>query len=443
MTVARSVADVLDDHVTLEVECIDRMYLNLYVPRLQYELGVVGFFRNHLGLPFVSGALMDPISKRFVADIERFCAEQGVDLVTFEKGERKDDVAHEYLAAFEGEEGVLFVGKAQEKTRTFRTEKRKNPETGKRYPWIVRATALVNQYYFYGIDGDLGPFFIKFSSYFPYTAKLCINGNEFAKAQAAKAGIAFEPLDNGFASCEDPVALQQICRKLTAAKIEALVRKWFAILPHPYTAADRRAGYRYDLSILQAEFSLTQVLDRPLQGRVFFEEVIRDNLDIGRPDQVSLIFGRRVSKRTPGRFRTRVLTDGVTPSLHVDYKHSRIKQYFKLGKAIRTEMTINDAGDFGVGNNLEPAVMRNGGEQPCRSCVRRSGSLRIIASQSIEESKDMVGGPIAPCARVRRGSSSKRTLFEREVGVQVHLARAGILMTEPQCNSCQVTTAFK
>ena len=101
---------------------------------------------------------------------------------------------------------MLFVGKAQEKTTTFRTEKRRNPQTGPAYPWIVRATAMVNHYYFYCLDADFGPFFIKFCSYFPYNAKLCINGNEWAKCQAAKAGIDFEPLDNGFASCEDPDA---------------------------------------------------------------------------------------------------------------------------------------------------------------------------------------------------------------------------------------------
>ena len=77
MTIARSVAEVLSDHVTLEVECIDRMYLNLYVPKLQYDGGVVGFFRGHLGYTFASSALMDPITKGFVADIERFVARRG------------------------------------------------------------------------------------------------------------------------------------------------------------------------------------------------------------------------------------------------------------------------------------------------------------------------------------------------------------------------------
>lgn len=102
--------------------------------------------------------------------------------------------------------------------------------------------------------------------------------------------------------------------------------KWLARLPHPFSREDRARGIRYDLSIIQAECALTQVFDRPLHGRVLFEEIMRENLDIGRPDHVQLIFGRRVIRRTPSRFRTRVITDGVTPSLHVDDKRSRIKQ---------------------------------------------------------------------------------------------------------------------
>src|SRR5262245_29710441 len=211
---------------------------------------------------------------------------------------------------------------------------------------------MVNQFYFYGIDADFGPFFLKFCTYFPYNAKLCINGHEYVKRQLAKEGIAFEALDNGILSCADPKRLQQLCDGLSAAKIDVLLRKWLARLPHPFTDQDRKAGYRYDVSILQAEFSLTHVLDRPRSGRVFFEEVIRENLDLGRPDQVQLIFDRRVTRQTPGRFRTRVLTEGVTPSLHIDYKRSRIKQSHKEGRALRTETTINDPRDFRLGKRL-------------------------------------------------------------------------------------------
>src|SRR5580765_3937338 len=362
MSLPRSVAEVLKSHVTLEVEGIDRMYLNVYQPRLQTDRGVASFFRFHRGELFASSALMNPMSKSFIAAVDRFVRREQIPLITFTKGQRKDDVTQEYRSRFSKSEGIVVVGKAQEKTPVFRTEKRRNPETGRTYPWIVRTTAMVNHYYIYGIDGDFGPFFLKFCTYFPYNAKLCINGHEYVKRQLAKEGIAFEALDNGILSCAVPKRLQEICDRLSAAKIDALLRKWLARLPHPYTAADRKAGHRYDLSILQAEFSLTQVLDRPQTGRIFFEEVIRENLDMGRPDQVQLIFQRLVKKNTPGRFRTRVLTEGVIPSLHVDYKSTKIKQYHKEGRALRTETTINNPCDFKIGKRLHnlPALRKIG-----------------------------------------------------------------------------------
>jgi hypothetical protein len=355
MTVARSVADVLFAHVRFEVACIDRMYCNVYVPQLQYAGGLIGYLHRQLGLPIASTAPLSKITDAFSAAVHRFAKVNAVPWVNFTKGQRKDDVTHEHLATFTGTEGVLFFGRAQEKTTLFRTEKRRDAH-GDAYPWIVKTTGVVNQFYFYCVDSDFGPFFLKFCSYFPYNAKLCLNGNEWAKRQAANAGIAFTALDNGFAAVEDADRLQGICDELGPVQIDTLLRKWLARLPHPFAAADRAAGYRYDLSILQAEFSLTQMLDTPTSGRVFFEHVIRDNLDIGRPDQVSLIFDRRLRRRgphaTPGRFRTRVITSGVTPSLHVDYKHTTIKQYHKEGRALRTETTINDTRDFGIGKRL-------------------------------------------------------------------------------------------
>lgn len=356
MTVARSVADVLDDHVVFEVESIDRMYLNVWQPRLAYGGGVQGFFVGHRGYHYASTALMDPMTKAFVADIHGFVAARGLELVHFAKGQRKDDIAQEFLARSDDEEGVLFVGRAQEKAGVWHTQRRYSPATGGSYAWLVRSSAFINFFYFYCVDADFGPFFLKFSTYFPYTAKLCINGNEWAKRQAAKAGIGFTPLDNGFAACQDVAAVQAICDSLGPEHIDALLRKWLRILPNPFTDEDEAAGYRYELSILQAEFSLTQMLDRPVSGRIFFEQVLHDNLDIGRPDQISLIFDRRIRRTgrrpTPGRFRTRVITTGVIPSLHVDYKNAKIKQYHKQGRALRTETTINDTRDFGLSKRL-------------------------------------------------------------------------------------------
>ena len=177
MSVPTSVAAILKGHVTLELESIDRMYCNLYIPQLQFTGGVLRFFDQQRGQPIASSALMDPISKAFIAALVRFAAERKVPLLTFPHGARKDDIALQHLARFTGEEGVLFIGKAQEKTAVFRTERRHNPLSGVDYPWLVRSTAMVNQYYIYAVDRDFGPFFLKFSSYFPYTGRLCFNGH--------------------------------------------------------------------------------------------------------------------------------------------------------------------------------------------------------------------------------------------------------------------------
>ena len=235
----------MSHHVKLTVEGIDRMYLNIYVPRLQCETGIVGFFRHHRGNPLPSSALMKPMSREFVAKLEKFVAEHQIPLVQFHKGQRKDDVMKQHLRQFRKDEGILFVGKAQEKTPVFRTERRRSPKTGQPYPWIVRSTAMVNNYYIYAFDRDFGPFFLKFCSYFPFNAKLCLNGHEYAKRQLVREGIKFEALDNGVLSCANPKRLQKLCDGLSAEKIDGLLRKWLRLLPHPFTGADRQAGYRY------------------------------------------------------------------------------------------------------------------------------------------------------------------------------------------------------
>jgi hypothetical protein len=353
MSLPRSVADVIGEHVAFQTESIDRMYLNVYQPVLQTGGGVAHFFRHHRGEAFATALVMSRMTRAFVEATERFADKHFIPLVTFEKGVRKEDVFHEHLAHFDREEGVVMIGKAQEKATVYRTVKRQCPKTGRTYPWLMKSTAMVNHYYFYCVDKEFGPFFLKFCSYFPHTARLCINGHEYAKRQLTKAGIGYHAPDNAILACDDPAALQQVANGLTPAKVKALLRRWLARLPHPYTAADRRAGFRYELSILQAEFSLTQVLKRPLAGRVFFERVIQDNLDLGRPRNVQLIFGRKVQKNTRSRFRTRVITPDVIPSLWIDYKSSTIKQYFKQQRALRTETTVNDTRDFRIGRKIE------------------------------------------------------------------------------------------
>jgi len=351
-----TVESLLKDNVTLKVECIDRLYLNGYVPRLQRPQNLWWFLHEHRGCPVISPVLVKRLTDDFVRKIDRFAKANAVPVVHFDKGVCKEEIAQKKLEAFEGEEGVVVIGVAQEKISSFRSYRKDKgqPRPPGQPPCYAfyRGPVYVNQYYFYLLDRDFGLSFIKFSSYVPFTVRVWVNGHEWAKRQLEHQGIGYEALDNGFFACDEPQVLQSICDSFGPTQIEAFFRKWLRRLPHPFTAEDRNAGFRYELSILQLEMSTTQVFDKPLSGRLFFEQVIRENLDIGRPDQVSLVFDRRVTRRTPGTFRTRVLTAGVTPSLRFDYKATRVKQYFKLERALRTETTINNAHDFQVGKRL-------------------------------------------------------------------------------------------
>jgi hypothetical protein len=344
-----NVAELIKEHVTLTVDSIDRVYLNAYVPRLQAPGGVVGFLRQR-GATIPSPALFGQITEGFKRGLKVWAEAHGIPWVEFRKGERKDDVVEPYRRRFGAAEGVVLVGVAQERATAWRAAKR---ERGGQLWFEWRRTSVcVNHYYVYFLDPEWGPGFLKVCGYAPYTLKLCLNGHDWAKRQLAKRGIAFEALDNGFLTCADPAALQAVCDSLAPADFLACLDRWLARLPLPLTAEDAAAGFSYRVSILQLEVSRTQVFDRPLRGREFFETVIREHLDLGRPSRVQLLFDRKILKRTPGRFRTRVITDGVIPSLHVEYKRCHVKQYFKEGRALRTETTVNDAGDFGIGRGL-------------------------------------------------------------------------------------------
>jgi hypothetical protein len=345
-----NVAELIRDHVTLTVDCVDRIYLNAYVPGLHSSGGVVTFLRQR-GQAIPSPVLFGRITDGFKTGLRAWAEGQGIPWLEFRKGERKDDVVEPYRRSFAGSGGVVLIGVAQEKAKAWRGVKRvRDGLVSFDYVWT---TVCVNHYYVYFLDPEWGPGFLKICGYAPYTLKLCLNGHEWAKRQLAKQGIGFAALDNGFLRCDDPAALQATCDRLGPAAFLACLERWLECVPLPLTAEDRRAGFRYQLSILQLEVSRTQVFDRPLRGREFFEEVIREHLDLGRPSRVQLLFERRIVKATPGPFATRVITDGVLPSLHVQYKRCHIKQYFKEGRALRTETTINDAYDFGLKRGLQ------------------------------------------------------------------------------------------
>lgn len=345
-----NVRDLLDGHVTLQLRSLDRLYLNGYVPKLQYGAGLVQFLSQHRGYPIASPALLGQITEQFVAGVREFARRDHIPLFTFRHNESKDQLAHRLRAERAVHDAVVFIGVAQEKAYAFSA--RRLPGKRACFEFIRNKSVIPNYYYFYLDDADWGESFLKICSYAPWGLKLYLNGHEWLKRQLAKEHIAFKVLDNGFLSCQNPQRLQELAQSLGPEQVRSFLTRWLDRLPLALTSIDRAAGFTYELSMQQVEVSLTQIMDRPLAGRQFFEEVIRDNLDLGRPDRIQLIFPRKIIRTTPGTFRTRVLREGVHPSLHVGYKHFDLKQYYKEGRGLRTEGTFHDPADFDLNKGI-------------------------------------------------------------------------------------------
>ena len=352
-----TVNDILDGHVGLDLECFDRIYLNGWVHNLQVSGQVVNFLTHHLGFPIPSPAILEKIGLRFRKAVTEFARDNDIEVIRFAKGERKLEVMRPHLdrLAREGRTGVAAIGVAQEFQRVFTGTTYHSDADGGGVPRFGyhKADRRVTAYYFYLVDEVFGPGFIKICAYFPYPVKIWLNGHEFAKRAATAAKIAFTELDNGFASTEDPAGLQQLCDTLGPDTIAVFCERWWARLPLPLTDADRAGGYWWDISMRQVEVSRTIVFTAPRHARGFFEALCADNLDIGRPEQMQLIFGRRVRIPPEGGYRTRLLRSGDEVTLNAHFRHSRVKSYLKCGQAFRIETVVNDTGDLGVARRIE------------------------------------------------------------------------------------------
>jgi hypothetical protein len=347
-------ADMVAGHVGLDISCLDRLYLTGFVPKLQSTGGVWYFLREHRGKPIASPALFKPMGEKFRQDVDGWAKANDIPVVDLRDAERNIEVMTPYLqaAAESGRSRVAAVGTTQEFQYVWTARKRDGGPDGPPRFSFTREKRPVKCFYFYVFDAQFGPGFIKICSYFPYQIKVWLNGHEWAKQQARKIGLGFTELSNGFGSCADPALLQSICDGLRPAHVQAWFERSMARIPLPLDAADRGAGYWWELSMRQVETSRTLVFDDDVHARAFFEALLCENMDLGRPENVELLFrrGQRLGRPTLppayGGFRTTIDQNCGLVTLNVYYRKSRLKQYLKDGTALRIETVVNDPRDL-------------------------------------------------------------------------------------------------
>ena len=352
-----TINDVLDGHVALDLQCLDRLYLHGYLAQLQVGGQVIQFLK-HRGFPVPSPACLQQIGDAFRRRVASFAEANHIPVVPLKAADRNIEVMQPYLdkAAATGRSQVAAIGVAQEVQRVLIARQR-DTDPGKCPQFSFdKKDRRVTVYYFYLWDAGFGPAFIKVCTYCPWPMKIWVNGHEWAKQQARKIGFSFTELSNGFASAEDPAVLQKICDALQPGTINVFFQRWLARLPLPLDRADQDAGYRWELSMAQVEVSRTIVFAQPRHARAFFEALVTDNLDLGRPDTVEIIFGRRIvtgrQRATQGTFKTKIITRGTEITINAFYRHSRIKQYLKDGRALRIETVVNSPTDLRIGRRL-------------------------------------------------------------------------------------------
>ena len=358
MTNVVNINDVLDGHVGLDLACIDRLYLNAYVPNLQ----VGGQVNRFLPPPRPAHRLTggdredrEPLPPRD----GRLRPENDVPILHLKKpdrsrwDDRKLDHVRPYMdeAAQAGRYGVVAIVSAQEFQYVFSATK-KTKGKAVWFDWN-KTERRVSCFYFYIHDREFGPGFIKICTYFPYPTKVWLNGHEWAKRQARRARISFTELANGFATCASPERLQAICDRFGPADVQGFFDRWITRIPIPLTSDDREAGYFWDLSMRQVEVCRTLVFDDPRRARGFFESLVSDNVGVGRPGEMSMVFARQVRKTTKEPFRTRIFGTGTEVKMDFAYKHIRVKQYLKEGRALRIETVINKPWDLSIRSRLE------------------------------------------------------------------------------------------
>ena len=360
MVSVTNINDVLEGHIVLELDCLDRIYLNSYVNKLQVEGQVAYFLRDHLGNPVPSPVLFEKIGNRFRQAVKTFAADNEIPVLRLNAPDRTrwDDrkldhvTPHLDRAAREGRTGVVAIVAAQELAWVWSGKKRE-PKPGQSRFAFVKTRRQCTAYYFYVLDPEFGPGFIKIISYFPYPAKVWLNGHEWVKRQAERAGLSFTALANGFSSCQEPSSLQAIADRLGPREIEAFFARWMAVIPTPLTTADREAGFWWELSMRQVETSTTCVFDDPRRARSFFEALVQDNVGIGRPGEVAMVFARALRRPTKRIYRQRIFGTGTEVRMDFSYKHSRVKQYLKEGRALRIETVVNDPRDLNIARRIE------------------------------------------------------------------------------------------
>jgi hypothetical protein len=334
--------------IRFDYSCFDRILLNGVIQVLQNPACVVGFLKEKRQADRVTPAYFRAISTDYHRFVQALAEQRHVEILMPPKGIRREEWVEPYYEQLQDQTGIAVILKARENARVAVSF----PRQGDHVELLNR---FVQQYYFYLQDRDFGRMFVRVCPYFPFSARICLNGHEWLACRLREEGIAFEQCANAFLTCEDPARLQGLADRFSPADIQACGHRWLAQLVPFFTDRERRhQGFGYRLFVSQVEYCTNLIFERRAALDSLHQRLLDLNRSIGHPDKIALIFGRRITKRTDAGLKTLILDHDLgLPVIRSEYKSSSIKQYARDNLVLRTETTSYHTPDLGVNKGVE------------------------------------------------------------------------------------------
>jgi len=334
--------------------CFDRMLLNGLIQPFQQPERVLGFFNSYRQGKRVTRRCLTEIADQFQYWLKNRTEKWGVPLLDAPEGDddesRRNKFVEQYFQDAKPNQ-VVAILKAREPARILVAIGDKDNDS----PHLEYKQRWVNQYNFYVNDPHWGRMFVRMCPYFPFSARVCLNQHHWLAIRMREEGIDFQPCTNAFLKCSHPLRLQELADSLTARDLLKCGQKWLAAFAPFITDQERKqAGCQHRLFFSQVEYCDNLIFHRRAAVDEVTQRLLDLNRNIGQPNKITTIFGRKVTKEYKGKLQSVIEDlDLPNPVIRSHYGHGFAKQYVRDDRLLRTEPATNSVYDYGVKKDVE------------------------------------------------------------------------------------------
>jgi hypothetical protein len=285
--------------IAFDYRCFDRVLLNASIQPFQQPARVMGFFWAYRHQYPVSRQLLGEISTQYHNWVKNRAGKWQVPILEAPE-ERRDQILKPYFQGAQPDQIVAIV-KAREPARILISIGKEATQQGH----LLMKLRWVDQYNFYLHDRHWGPMFVRVCPYFPFSARLCLNQHNWLARRMEEGGIRFRQCADAFLSCSDAQALYQLADSLRPEDFIRCGQKWLAQLVPFFTERERKqGGCQHRLFLSQVEYCSNLIFQRRAPLEALSNRLLDVNRALGQPKKVTIIFGRRVTRRHSGKLQT-------------------------------------------------------------------------------------------------------------------------------------------